>query len=287
MVNSTPSRDTIKDNVESAVRPAGPWVEKLARAGYVAKGIVYVVIGMLALQAAFSAGGETTNSSGALETIVAQPFGRLLLGLVGIGLAGYALWRFVAAAIDAERDGTDAKGIAKRIGYVISGISYSLLAYTALQLIRGNGNAGGESSTQDGTARLLAAPFGQGLVAIVGLIVIGHGLTQVVKGYKADFVKKMNFEDVDPAQKKTAVMSGRWGYIARGIVFAITGGFLLNAARSADPKQAKGLGSALDLLAGTTVRPLDFGCRRGRFGFLRRLYVRRGPVPPYCGLNGV
>lgn len=285
MVNSTSSRDTIKANIEPAIRPAGPWVEKLARAGYVAKGIVYVIIGMLALQAAFRAGGETTNSTGALETIVVQPFGRLLLGLVGVGLAGYALWRFVSAAIDGERDGTDGKGIAKRVGYVISGISYSVLAYTALQLIQGNGNAGGENGTQDGTARLLAAPFGQGLVAIVGLIVIGNGLTQIVKGYKADFVKKMNFADVDPVQKKVAVMSGRWGYVARGIVFAITGGFLLNAARNADPKQAKGLGSALDLLAGQVYGPWVLGIvaaglvAYGLFMFVEARY-RRIAVSP-------
>lgn len=259
MVNSTLSRDAVKDSLEPAVQQAGPWVEKLARAGYIAKGIVYIIVGMLALQAAFSAGGRTTSTAGALEAIVGQPFGRFLLGLVGIGLAGYALWRWVSAAIDAEKDGTDAKGVAARVGYVISGISYAILAYTALQLISGTGNGSGDSSTQDWTARLLAAPFGQGLVGMVGLIIIGNGLAQVVKGYKADFVKKMNLATVEPTQKKVAILSGRWGYIARGIVFAITGGFLINAARAADPKQAKGLGSALDLLAQQSFGPWLLG----------------------------
>lgn len=282
MVNSTPSRDEIKNNVGPAVRQAGPWVEKLARAGYVAKGIVYVIIGMLALQAAVSTGGETTSKTGALETIIGQPFGRLLLGLVGIGLVGYALWRFVSAAIDPENHGTDAKGIGKRIGYVISGISYSVLAYTALQLVSSNGSSGGggESGTQDWTARLLSAPFGQLLVGAIGLGIIGSGLTQVVKGFKADFVKRMNLSEVEPAQKNVAIQSGRWGYIARGIVFAITGGFLINAARSADPKQAKGLGSALDLLAQQPYGPWVLGIvaaglvAYGAFMFVEARYRR-------------
>ncbi|MBC8138157.1 MAG: DUF1206 domain-containing protein [Fibrella sp.] len=260
MVNATPSRDAIKDTVEPAVRQAGPWVEKLARMGYAAKGVIYMIIGMLALQAAFSSGGKTTNSEGALATIVEQPFGRVLLGVVGVGLAGYALWRFVAAAIDAENEGSDAKGIATRLGYVISGIVYAVLSFTAFQIIGGTASGdGGNSGTQDWTARLLAAPFGQLLTGLAGAIVIGSGLRQMVKGYKGDFKKDLELGEIPPAQQKSVVSIGRAGYIARGIVFAIMGGFVINAAMNADPRRAKGLGSALDLLAQQPYGPWVLG----------------------------
>lgn len=91
MANITPTLDKAQQQAERSVHKAGPWVEKLARRGYGAKGIVYIVIGFLAVEAAFNRGGQTTNSQGALASIAAQPFGQLLLGLVGVGLAGYAL----------------------------------------------------------------------------------------------------------------------------------------------------------------------------------------------------
>lgn len=256
MANITPTRDDVQRQAENAVRQAGPWVEKAARAGYAAKGIVYIVIGFLALEAALSRGGQTTNSQGALTSIVQQPFGQFLLGLVGIGLAGYALWRFVEAGIDAEHKGSDAKGIATRVGYVLSGAAYTMLAFTAFQLLQGGAGDGNRNSgAQDWTARLMAAPFGQGLVGLIGLVVIGLGVAQIVKGYKADFGKELQLNKIAQAYHSWAVLSGRWGYIARGVVFAIIGGFFVEAAVHANPQQAKGLGSALDLLAQQSYGP--------------------------------
>src|SRR5438876_442573 len=108
---------------EHTVRQAGSWLERLARLGYATKGTVFLVIGFLALEAAFTSGGKTTNSQGALVTIAEQPFGQFLIALVGIGLAGFALWRLMEAALDVEHKGTDAKGIASRIGFVIGGVT--------------------------------------------------------------------------------------------------------------------------------------------------------------------
>jgi hypothetical protein len=232
----------------------------LARAGYAAKGIIYMIIGVLAFEAAFSAGGKMTNSQGALATILQQPFGQFLLGLVGVGLAGYALWRFVEAGLDVEAEGNDARGMATRIGYVLSGIGYGVLAYTAIRLVTGAvQSANSNNSTQDWTARLLAVPFGQVLVGLIGLVIIGLGLSQIVKGYKADFHKALNLDSIPQPYQNWAVVSGRWGYAARGIVFAIVGGFFLEAALHANAQQAKGLGSALDLLAQQPYGPLLLG----------------------------
>ena len=131
--------------------------------------------------------------------------------------------------------------------------------FTALQLIMGHAHSDGNKGTQDWTARLLAMPLGQWLVGIVGLVVIGVGLAQIVKGYKADFNRELELDDIPSAHRNWVVISGRWGYIACGIVYAIVGGFLVNAALHSDPKQAKGVGSALDLLAHQPYGPWLLG----------------------------
>ncbi len=260
MANVTPSINTLPQQVEHSVRKAGPWVEKCARAGYFAKGVVYIVIGILALMAALTSGGKTTNSQGALGAIVQQPFGQFLVGLVGIGLAGYALWRFIQAGVDTENKGSDAKGWTARGGFLLSGIAYGTLAYTAFALLTGAARqSSGASSTQDGTARLMALPFGQALVGLVGIVIIGLGLAQMIKGYQASFRKHLDLHELSPALQKWAVISGRCGHIARGIVFMIIGGFFIEAARYDNPQKAKGLGSALDLLSQQTYGPLLLG----------------------------
>jgi len=260
MAHITPALQKGQGSLEQTVRQAAPWVERMARLGYGAKGIVSIVIGFLAFEAAFMGGGKTTNSQGALTTIFQQPFGQFLLAIVAIGLAGYALWRFVDAALDSEGNGSDAKGIVARITSVGNGIAYGLLAFTAFQLITGAAqSAKGSTGTQDWTARLFAMPFGQAIVGIIGLVVIGTAIAQFVKGYKAQFSRHLNLEEIPEPYRKWAIFSGRWGYMARSVVFAILGGFLVEAALHANPRQAKGIGSALDLLAEQSYGPFLLG----------------------------
>src|SRR5687768_8000821 len=99
-----------QDHAEAAVRQARPWVTALGRVGYVACGIVYALVGFLAGQAALGSRGDTTDAHGALGSILEAPFGRLLLGLIAAGLVGYALWRFLQAALDTDNEGSDLKG---------------------------------------------------------------------------------------------------------------------------------------------------------------------------------
>ncbi len=259
MANITPALKDVQYQIKQTAHQAAPWVERMARFGYGAKGVVYIVIGILATLAAFTGGGKTTNSQGALTTIFQQPFGQFLLAIVGIGLAGYALWRFVEAGLDSENKGHDARGMAVRTGYVCSGLAYAMLSLTAFQLITGKPHSNGVNATQDWTAKLLSAPFGQGLVGLIGLVVIGLGIGQFVKGYKADFNKRLNMDKIPQAYRSWAVFSGRWGYMARGVVFTIVGGFFVDAAMHANPQQAKGIGSALDLLAEQPYGPFLLG----------------------------
>lgn len=229
-------------------RNPSSWVERLARFGYAAKGVVYGIVGLLAAQAAFGTGGKTTDTQGALHTIVTQPFGKVLLGLVAIGLFGYVLWQFVQAVKDPENKGTDAKGILQRIGYAISGIIYAGLAISAVKIILGSGGAN-SNSTEDWTARLLSQPFGQWLVGTIGAFIIGNGFYQFYKAFTTKLRKELDLHELSNTEQKWVKGISRFGIAARGVVFCVIGFFLIQAARQSDASQAQGLGEALQTLA--------------------------------------
>ncbi|YAF96588.1 MAG: DUF1206 domain-containing protein [Nodularia sp. CChRGM 3473] len=244
--NSLP--ENLKQPVQQAA--AHPWIEQLARLGYAAKGVVYFVIGLLAAQVAFGYGGKTTDTNGALETIVTQPFGKFLLSIVTLGLIGYAIWRLVQTIFDPEHSGQSmgAKRIAQRLGYVFSAFAYAGLAITSVKLIIGLGG-GNSNSTEDWTARFLAQPFGQWLVGLAGVIVIGVGFSYLYEAHKAKFRRRFKLQQMSSTEQIWAVRLGRFGIAARGIVFGIIGIFLIQAARLSDASQAKSLDEALDVLA--------------------------------------
>ena len=236
------------------------WVKGLARFGYAAKGVVYAIIGVLAAQTAFRGGssGQTTGQSGALQTIASQPFGRIMLGLVAVGLIGYALWRLVQAIMDPEREGSDGEGIVKRLGYGISGLTYAGLAFSAFRIIQGTGGGGG-SNAQGFTARLMSQPFGQWLVGIVGVIIIGVGFFQIYKGAAAKFREDLKLSEMGSAEETWATRAGRIGLTARGVVYGVIGALLIQAALQANPQQAGGLGKALQTLAQQPYGPWLLG----------------------------
>ena len=140
------------DALRRPPQTTGGWVETLARFGYATKGVVYVIVGILAVMTAIGAGGSTTGSSGAIETIAQQPFGRILVGLTALGLIGYVIWRFVQAMMDPEDKGSDAKAIVARIGYAISGIVYAGLAFLAARMALSGGGGVDECVDHRGRA---------------------------------------------------------------------------------------------------------------------------------------
>jgi hypothetical protein len=226
----------------------GGWVERCARIGYGAKGVVYAIIGALALRLALGEGGRTTDSHGALESIARQPFGKFLLGLLAVGLAGFVVWRWVQAFVDPERVGARGKALAKRLLYFGSGAIYAGLAVTAVQLALGNPQRGGHD-TRHWTAKLLEQPLGQVLVALVGVGIIFYAVKEFVSAYTTRFRQKLDLRSLNPRRSHQAVQLCRFGLVARGGVFLIMGGFFLRAALQSDPGEAKGVGEALALLA--------------------------------------
>lgn len=250
----------VKDQGRKIEKSAGPWITLLARFGYAAKGVVYIVIGALAAFAAFKGSGQTTDSRGALEEIMFQPFGKYLLGAVAVGLAGYSLWRFVQALKDTEDKGSGVKGIAVRIGYAVIGVIYAGLAFFAVQLLLGSAeNSSSDSSSKEWTATLLSQPFGQWLVGLLGSGFIIVALSHFYKAYTAKFRKKLMESKMSANALTFAVRAGRFGLAARGIVFGIIGAFFILAALRSNAAEARGLGGALTALQQQTYGQILLG----------------------------
>jgi len=224
-----------------------PAVVVLARLGYAVKGILYIIIGILAILLAVGHGGSATDQRGAIGAIAALPFGRVLLIVMAIGLFGFGLWSIFQGVLDTDGQGTKAKGILARIGYAVVGIAYIVLGYGALRVLTGTGNAGKSttSSTQDWTAILLKQPFGQALVVIVGLVVLAVALYLYIRAYKAQFQARLNLGQLRGSSRKAIVNLGRLGYAALGVVFTIIGIFLIVAALQHNASKAVGLDGAL------------------------------------------
>lgn len=220
------------------------WVHKLARVGYATKGVVYALVGILALQAATS-GGKPTGKEGATREIGTLPFGDVLLVLTGIGLAGYALWRLIGAVLDPEHDGSDAKGIFHRIGHFVSAVLHGSLAVAAFQL--GLGQGGGGQGSKDWISKLMSEPFGSVAVIIAGIAVLAFAATQLMQAVTGR-IRELKHLRIDARQREWAVRLGRLGLAARGVVLGIIGVFLVKAGLETDPGRAKGMGEALQQL---------------------------------------
>jgi hypothetical protein len=240
---------------ERLEQQAKPWIERVARLGFGAKGIVYVVIGILATQAALGRGGSTTDARGALRTIAERPMGSALLLVVALGLLCYALWRFVEAWTDAKGKGSDAKGIATRVAYAIIGVFYIGLAVSALAIARG-GEGGGGAAEQGWTARVLAQPFGRVLVGLAGVGVLAFCMYRIYKAVTGRLSEPL---DIGGEEGVWAKRVAAFGLGARSVVFGLIGLFLIQAALRYDPAQAGGLDEALQALASQPTGPALLG----------------------------
>ena len=243
-----------------------PQFEWLARSGLVARGVIYAVIGVLAIKLALGDGGKTTNQKGALQTIAEQPFGKALLILTAIGLAGYAIWRLVRAALGHGPEATD--DTKERIGGLVSGLAYGALFVTAVSILLGSGGGGGSRGPDKATGGVLDWPAGQALVVIAGLVLIGVGIDQGIKAVKGKFLEKSKTEEMSEGVQRSFTVLGVFGHLARMVVFALIGWFLIRAAIDYDPDKAVGLDGALAALRRSSYGPTLLGIvAAGLLGF--------------------
>jgi Domain of Unknown Function (DUF1206) len=232
-----------------------PLFEWLSRAGFVARALVYGIIGILALKVAIGQGGKLTNQQGALHTVVKQPFGKFLLVLVAIGLGGYSLWRLVRAAIGHGPEGSDS-GF-ERVAAAASGVAYGLMCAVAVGILLGSG--GGSSSPKKSTAGVLGWPGGTWIVGIAGAVFVGVALYQAYRGISQKFLDDSKTEEMSPGVRRWIGRVGTFGHVARAVVFGLVGVFLIKAAIDYNPNKAVGVDGALAKLANHSYGPFLLG----------------------------
>jgi hypothetical protein len=234
-----------------------PWFEWLARSGLVARGAIYAIIGVLALEVAFGVGGKTTNQNGALAEIAQQSGGKVLLALMALGLFGYAFWRLLRAAVghgpEQADDGKD------RLTGLASGLGYGALFITCLSILFGSSSSGRSGSADKATGGVLGWPGGQVIVAIVGLVLIGVGLYQGYEGVKKKFLEDSKTEEMSEKTERAFTALGMAGHLARMVVFALVGYFLVKAAIDFDPDKAVSIDGALAALGKASYGPVLLG----------------------------
>ncbi|WP_082892698.1 DUF1206 domain-containing protein [Rossellomorea aquimaris] len=226
-----------------------PWIKGFARVGYVSRGLVYMLIGALSVMAALGIGGSTSDSSGAFSAVASKPFGEVLLWILGVGLIGIVMWRVIQVIMDPEHVKNGGKSMFRRLTSLISGIAYGILTYKAFSIAMHAGSSSGSGSKQTLSAKLLAQPFGQWIVGIIGLIIIGFALHEIYKAYTEKYTDKFKRHEMSEKEWELGRKSGKLGFYARGIVFLIIGYFFIQTAITADPEKTKGLDGALSEIA--------------------------------------
>jgi len=216
--------------------------EWFSRAGFIARGLIYGIIGLLALKLAIGSGGQTTDQQGAMRTLAQQPLGRTMLIALAVGLAGYAMWRFTRAVLGRGPEGSD-RGF-DRVAAFASGLVYATFFVLAVKIVL-DSHAGKTGSPKETTAGVLSWPAGPLLVGLAGLVFIGIALYQVYRGVTQAFLHDSKTEEMRPEVKHWIARIGTVGHLARAVVFGLVGVFLIKAAIQYKPKAAVGLDGAL------------------------------------------
>jgi hypothetical protein len=214
----------------------------LGRFGLVAMGVSYGLVAVLAIKLALGEGGKTEDRGGALQTIARDGFGRIVVILLAIGFAGYAIWRFAQAFLDRGGEGKGPKGLAKRLGYFGRGCIYTALCITAVAVLMGST---GSSNEKQETAHVLDWPGGRYIVGAIGAGFAVAALWNFFRGLTRRFKKELKTGEMSEFEEKLATVVGVVGLCARGVVFGLIGTFLIKAAYEYDPEEAIGLDGAL------------------------------------------
>lgn len=253
------------EEVARATKRAGHshWLGWVGRAGLVAKGVSYALVGLLAIAVAAGIGGRATGRQGALEIVADESYGMFLVLGLAAGFFAYALWRLAQAIFDRDNEGTDGKGLAKRASRAGKAVIYAALCFTTVQIVldgrRSSSGGGGEPTEDSATAGVLGWPAGRWIVLGVGVAILGVAGYQVWRAFSEKFMKDMETSRLSPAAETAVEALGITGLLARGVVFGLVGIFLVKAALEYDPDEAIGLDGALATLAGASYGSVLLG----------------------------
>jgi len=233
---------------------SSPVLGWLARAGLAARGVEYLLIGIIAIQIAVGSSGRQADQTGAVRLVAATGFGSVVLWLMVIGFAGLMLWRLSEAIWGTA--GRDGKAATKRAAALAKAVIYGAVAFGVLKYALGLGAPkSSDKQSQDLTAEILRWPGGQALVVVVGLALAGGGIYLAWQAWQKKFAQELRLTSASARTRKTVLHLGQAGGIARGVVAVTAGIFLIVAGLDANPKQAKGVDSALRTLAHTPAGP--------------------------------
>lgn len=244
---------------------------RMAQFGLTARGVLYCIVGVLAVQLALgNGGGQEASQQGALQSIAAQgAWGTVLLGLVGVGLLGYGLWRLTQFFIEkGDDEDSEVKKWVMRASYLVRAVVYAGLSFLAFRIAFGSGGGGGNSQ-QTITGRIMRdVPAGRWLVGLVGLIIIGVGCYQAYQAFSNDFMEELQIHQMDRTERTWMRRIGVLGHSARAVVFGLIGLFIVRAAVEFDPEESVGLDGALQSLANQPAGPWLLGLTAlGLFAF--------------------
>lgn len=249
----------------------------MAHFGLAARAFVYLVIGWLAIQIALGHRHHQANQHGALADVAQHSYGIVLLWLLAVGFAAYAIWRLAEAAYGTAAEGRKTSARLESLG---SGIIYGALCVSTFGFIGGRGKSGQAQQQASLTARIMHHSGGRWLVGIVGLVVAVIGLVMVVQGARKSFEKRLRMDRMHGATRTFIVRAGVIGTIARGIVVVLTGALVTDAAVTFDPAKSTGLDGALNTLADRPYGPVILGVVAlglvvfGLFGFAEARYAK-------------
>jgi hypothetical protein len=243
-------------NARSAGRQAANShsLELLARAGLAARGVLYIIIGLIAIQVALSHSRKQADRSGALRAIASTPFGSVALWLLVVGFAGMALWRLSEALYGGP--GPDGRKASSRLAALARAALYGFITYGILKYALGLGApSSSDKQSKDLTATVMSHPGGKIVVILAGIAFIGGGAYIAYSAARKKFLKQLMLGQLSLRARRAVEKLGQVGGIARGTVFATAGIFLVVAAAEAKPGKAKGVDSSLRALAHTPLGP--------------------------------
>jgi Domain of Unknown Function (DUF1206) len=229
--------------VEQRARRASdsPAAHLLARAGLAARGVIYILIGWVAVLVALGRSSREADQQGAMQLLASKPYGLVSLWLLGIGLAAYALWRLSEAAFGVTGEPPGAGPRLKSLGRAVI---YAGFAYLTFAVISGSQHSQTRQQ-QDLTATAMHHPAGRWLVGIVGLVVVIVGLALVGQGARREFMKYLRTSQMSPKTRRAVEFLGVIGTIARGLVFALAGALVIDAAITHKASESGGMDKAL------------------------------------------
>jgi hypothetical protein len=237
------------ERAKASLSDERPWLARLARVGMLAPGLLYIVVGWLAIMLALGHSTGNPSRKGALHEVASHTWGTIALGLLAAGFVAYALWRFAVAALGEKIESREDLTVWKRLWYVARGLLYVGAAWTTIQVMENSTGASDTATQRDKTAEVLSWPAGRWLVAAVGVGVIAYGGGSIYRGLTRKFADDLKLGQIGSTAKTWFCRAGTFGWCARGVVLGLIGGFLVKAAVQFQSKESKGIDATLSTVA--------------------------------------